>query len=918
MKLKYKLILLLLTVIIFASFPLSYFILQKQEEEKISSVMQQGRIQTRLLAYSVMNTLLVNGGDIEASRIDTRTTLEMLAPLKSDGIVFAEVILLSSKARYNGIVINSAAFQKEIPWKTGIKRIDEKSLRELRSSGKRGVIQREVGSRLFYQFLEPAAPENLPPLCLGRIIYSRDDVLKPVYRMRKIVYLATLSAAFLVGLIGLFFSRVISGPIERLTQVVSGIEKGKRDFKVDMKRRDEIGKLATTFDHLVRTINLEMNELVAANRELSRMDKLKDDFLANISHELRTPLNGMIGLAESISADAAGKPESEINHDLDLIVKSGKRLTSLVDDILDFSMLKNRDIVLSRKPVDIYSVVNMVFTIMAPLAEGKALTLNNRIEPDEVYVSADVNRLQQIMLNLIGNSMKFTIEGSITVEAEKGKTGGMNLIHVIDTGIGIPEESLERIFNSFEQVDESVSRRFGGTGLGLAVTKQLVELHEGSIEVESELEKGTKFSIALPYAEKPSNGKNGIEDHSIELIKPAEIHREVVSRYKPKMKELNRESTGTVAIVDDDPVNLQVLINVLSSEGYIVRTFATGQEVLDYIKTEIPDCLILDIMLPLMSGFEVCKILRDKFTPYLLPVIMLTARNRINDLVEGLEFGANDYLTKPVNREELITRVKNLVALKKSVIQHNELNIIKHDLEMAHEIHNAVILKDIPDIEGFELAVRFKSMIELGGDFYDVIDIGGGNAGFFVADVSGHGISSAIICTMLKMSFDYNDDKLRSPSKLFSSLNQSLFGQMHDNYITGTYAWIDRENKMICHVNAGHWPILIIREGSDEIISERGRGTPFGWIKDIEYEEISMKLVGGDRIIFYTDGLIEERSPDGEMFGFQKFMENALNFRDRPIDEFADEILFEIRKWADKTSDESMYDDITLIIIDYH
>jgi serine phosphatase RsbU (regulator of sigma subunit) len=271
-----------------------------------------------------------------------------------------------------------------------------------------------------------------------------------------------------------------------------------------------------------------------------------------------------------------------------------------------------------------------------------------------------------------------------------------------------------------------------------------------------------------------------------------------------------------------------------------------------------------------------------------------------------------------VNREELITRVRNLVTLKQSVIHHNELSIIKHDLEMAHEIHSAVILKEIPDIEGFRLAVRFKSMIELGGDFYDVIDIDEGNAGFFVADVSGHGISSAIICTMLKMSFDYNREKLMSPSELFCSLNQSLFGQMHDNYITGVYAWIDREKKRICHVNAGHWPILIIREGRDEVIAERGTGTPFGWLKEIEYKEVCEELEKGDRIIFYTDGLIEERCPEGEMFGFKNFTNIALKLRDKPVDEFADELLLEVRNWAGKGPDESLYDDITLIVLDYN
>ncbi|MFM7201629.1 MAG: ATP-binding protein [Myxococcota bacterium] len=221
----------------------------------------------------------------------------------------------------------------------------------------------------------------------------------------------------------------------------------------------------------------------AINEQLRRVDRLKDEFLANTSHELRTPLNGIIGLAESMVDGATGELNRETLANLDMIVTSGRRLSHLINDILDFSRLRHRDLSLSRKAMSLQPVVELVMTLLKPLTAGKKLVMYNELTPELPLVEADENRLQQIFNNLIGNALKFTEQGQIHVYAIQH---GEHLeITVADTGIGIPEDKLDSVFQSFEQVDGSISRKYGGTGLGLAITRQLVELHGGTIYCES-------------------------------------------------------------------------------------------------------------------------------------------------------------------------------------------------------------------------------------------------------------------------------------------------------------------------------------------------------------------------------------------------------------------------------------------------
>ncbi|MDO6518868.1 ATP-binding protein [Zobellia uliginosa] len=390
--------------------------------------------------------------------------------------------------------------------------------------------------------------------------------------------------------------------------------------------------------------------------ELKKIDRLKDEFLANTSHELRTPLSGIIGLSESLKDGAAGKMSSKAIENLDMISNSGKRLSHLVNDILDFSKLKNQDLVLATRPVDVYAMADVVSKLSEPLLQGKNVTLTNAISKDVVLVEADENRLQQILHNLVGNAIKFTEKGGIVIKAEEKDS--MLSVSISDTGIGIAKDKFQHIFKSFEQVDGSIQREYGGTGLGLSVSKQLVELHGGVITVDSEVDKGSIFTFTLPISNKTRKdiaAQNDLTEDKIPNVQPVFEEDQMRSEVKTQKKT----GRAKVLIVDDEPVNRRVLENHLAVGGYDTVSVKDGREALGILENGTAfNIVLLDVMMPGMSGYEVCEQIREKYLPSELPVVLLTAKNRVRDLVVGFDVGANDYLTKPFSKNELLARLK--------------------------------------------------------------------------------------------------------------------------------------------------------------------------------------------------------------------------------------------------------------------
>ncbi len=413
------------------------------------------------------------------------------------------------------------------------------------------------------------------------------------------------------------------------------------------------------------------------SHKLRHIDRLKDDFLANTSHELRTPLHGIIGLADSLIEGVAGQLSNEAKENLLMISASGNRLANLVNDILDFSRLRNDEIKVDIKDVDLNSVIDVVLTLCKPSAEEKSLSLYNNIANNLPIVSADEDRLQQILYNLIGNAIKFTDQGSVSIESEIKDNEAW--IHVIDTGIGITADKLDKVYGSFEQLESHESRKFGGAGLGLAVTKRLVELHKGKIKLESTRGKGSKFSFMLPLSQSQATSTKKQNKANFKNLYNEDKLKNKTEKPNNKIEPqnaLNNYSNTTIdmgsrdnsefhiLIVDDEPVNRQVLLNQLKVFNYQISEACDGVEALDLLKKgQHYDLILLDVMMPGMSGYEVCTEIRKTTPMQELPIIFLTAKNLISDLVDGFDVGANDFLTKPVSKDELKSRVKTHLQL---------------------------------------------------------------------------------------------------------------------------------------------------------------------------------------------------------------------------------------------------------------
>jgi len=503
---------------------------------------------------------------------------------------------------------------------------------------------------------------------LAVVVIPESDFMTQIYaNNRHTILLCTLSLLLAI-IVGILTARWITSPILKVSQASEEIAAGKLDQEVDTSNIIELEKLGNSFNSMARQLQESFTTLEKQNEDLKQLDKLKNEFLANTSHELRTPLNGIIGIAESLIDGATGELPQTTKTNLNLIVSSGRRLANLVNDILDFSKLRHKNIELQLKPVDLRSITNVILTLSKPMASRKSLKLINSITSDFPTAIADEDRLQQILHNLVGNAIKFTpsgtveVSGEVLVNEESENQQPKIAITISDSGIGIPDNKFERIFESFEQVEGATAREYGGTGLGLAVTKKLVQLHGGEITVKSQVGEGSQFTFTLPIY--PAKVEYLPE---IDLVKNHQILDLVNSIRSDSLEPtINKGNQFKVLIVDDEPINRQVLINHLSLYNYAITEASNGQQALAVMENGlIPDLILLDVMMPRMTGYEVAQKIRDRFPAYELPIVMLTAKNQVEDIVEGFESGANDYLSKPIQKQEMLARIKTHLHLAK-------------------------------------------------------------------------------------------------------------------------------------------------------------------------------------------------------------------------------------------------------------
>ena len=438
-------------------------------------------------------------------------------------------------------------------------------------------------------------------------------------------------------------------------------------------------------------------EIEQKNEELQRLDKLKDQFLANTSHELRTPLTGVIGILEP----ALINPQlpAPVRKSIQVAIASARRLASLVNDLLDFSKARQEQVAVYPTAVSVRSTTEMVCAMLQPSLAGRPVELINAIAPDVSAAYADPNRFQQILFNLLGNAIKFTEKGTIQLRAEQ--VGDMVRIDIHDTGVGIAPEALERIFIPFEQADASTARSFGGVGLGLPIAKSLVEAHGGSLSVTSFVGQGSIFSFTLPVShEQVSADEFAAPLHS--------IVKDRIAAHEAQIAALPGSNSGTstitvvgsntesntshnnpdaapapnpvvagdalvILVVDDEPVNRMALEAQLGALGHEYAGASDGFKALEWItQNGPPDMILLDVMMPGMSGYEVLDAVRKDYTSIQLPVLLMTAKAQEKDLVEGFAHGANDYIIKPYSFAEVSARINHHAKLVQQMVAEIE------------------------------------------------------------------------------------------------------------------------------------------------------------------------------------------------------------------------------------------------------
>ena len=411
----------------------------------------------------------------------------------------------------------------------------------------------------------------------------------------------------------------------------------------------------------------EMSKFEA--QKLHEVDEMKSRFFANISHEFRTPLTLILGPVKQVIERTK---ETKTKEDLNLVHRNANRLLGLVNQLLDISKIESGNMKLQTTPINIIPYLKALVLSFTSYAERKRITLKFISDVDELTVYIDKDKFEKIINNILSNAFKFTPdEGSIKVAVNQDNK---NLrITVSDTGVGIPSEKLQKIFDRFYQVDGSHTREQEGTGIGLSLTKELVELHKGTIEVESEEGKGSSFIISIPLGTdhlKPDEIVE-LESDKIEQIQINNILANTpVSKTNLPDIDLVTNTDKPILLIVEDNYDVRNYIRTNLDNGYRIIEAVDGEDGWNKSTNNLPDLIVSDVMMPKMDGFELCKRLKTDERTSHIPVILLTAKAAKQDKLDGYEIGADDYIMKPFEPDELSARIKNLIDQRKKLHEH--------------------------------------------------------------------------------------------------------------------------------------------------------------------------------------------------------------------------------------------------------
>ncbi|OYQ65008.1 hypothetical protein B9G53_09085 [Pseudanabaena sp. SR411] len=410
-----------------------------------------------------------------------------------------------------------------------------------------------------------------------------------------------------------------------------------------------------TLQQLNQTLESKVVERTLAlqnsNAQLIHATRLKDEFLANMSHELRTPLNAILGISESLQEGIYGLINELQNSAIAMIENSGNHLLSLINDILELSKIEAGKLELDIAPVSVVHLCESSLNLIRQMASKKNIQLRSSWQDDLGVISIDERRMRQVLINLLNNAVKFTPEGgeiSLEVYLEMSEL----CLAIADTGIGIAATNLDQLFQPFVQIDASLNRQYEGTGLGLSLAKEIVELHGGSISVRSELGKGSCFIVRLPY-------------HLVTEIPTLAKGMTIPTTSSTSSLTHQSETSPLILIAEDNQSNIDILVNYLEFLGYRFEIAKNGQEAIEMVKSNQPDLILMDIQMPIMDGLEATKQIRLDLNLVNIPIIALTALAMAGDRDRCIAAGANEYFSKPIRLKELSQMIQTLLATQK-------------------------------------------------------------------------------------------------------------------------------------------------------------------------------------------------------------------------------------------------------------
>jgi sigma-B regulation protein RsbU (phosphoserine phosphatase) len=372
-----------------------------------------------------------------------------------------------------------------------------------------------------------------------------------------------------------------------------------------------------------------------------------------------------------------------------------------------------------------------------------------------------------------------------------------------------------------------------------------------------------------------------------------------------------------ILVVDDTPLNISVISGALK-DTYKTKVATNGEKALALASAEEkPDLILLDIMMPGMDGYEVCSRLKADPATSEIPVIFLTGQTSSEDETRGFEVGAVDYVHKPFSPAVVKARVRSHILLREARAQlASQLLALNTELEMARQIQLSILPHSIPKLAGLDIAAQYLPMTSVAGDFYDFIQIDDKHIGILIADVSGHGLPSALIASMLQVALTGQVAHASEPGKVLVGLNRAFCGKFAHNFVTAAYVYVDLENNLMRYAGAGHPPMLQWRNSIGKATQVLENGLVLGIMEEASYEAIEFLLEPGDRYVLCTDGILEAANSAREQFGVDRLTRFIENHKDLAADQFCQTLLNDLSHWSNQTA-EGQQDDITLLVIDF-